>query len=69
MTDITDTAHREYLGDGVYASHDGFHIWLQVEREDGSMARVALEPEVFQALVDYRRRLVEALNSKAGRPA
>ena len=60
MTEITSVAHKEYIGDGVHASHDGFNIWLQTEREDGSVARIALEPEVFHALVGYQKRLVKA---------
>jgi hypothetical protein len=41
-----------YIGDGVYASFDGWHIWLEVEREDGTH-KIALEPEVFSELVRY----------------
>ena len=33
-----------YLGDGVYASFDGYQIWLKTERETGWHA-VALEPQ------------------------
>lgn len=43
----------EYIGDGVYASHDGWHIWLRTLE---GMA-VALEPEVFQELNRYVGRL------------
>lgn len=42
---------RAYLGDGVYAKFDGFHIWLWTLSGD----RVALEPEVLTALDTYRR--------------
>lgn len=38
-----------YLGDGVYASFDGLHIWLKTER-DGITHEIALDPEVFDAL-------------------
>lgn len=41
-----------YLGDGVYASFDGYQIWLRVER-DGRHERIALEPETYASLVDY----------------
>lgn len=26
---------KEYIGDGVYASFDGFHFWLSTERLTG----------------------------------
>lgn len=51
--------HADYLGDAVYASFDGYHIWLTTG--DGNDQRIALEPSVFRALVEYevqlRRRL------------
>lgn len=47
--------HAEYLGDAVYASFDGYHIWLTTG--DGNDQRVALEPSVFRALVEYEARL------------
>lgn len=40
-----------YLGDGVYASFDGYHIWLAVNHHTNKV--VALEPEVFKSLVRY----------------
>lgn len=42
----------DYLGDGVFATFDGWHIVLTVER-DGRDERVYLGPEVYQALVRY----------------
>lgn len=47
--------HAEYLGDAVYASFDGYHIWLTTC--DGNDQRIALEPDVFRALVEYEARL------------
>jgi len=49
----TDVIPREpvperYIGDGVYASFDGFHIWLRTSTE-----RIALEDSVYVALVEY----------------
>ena len=40
---------KVYIGDGVYASHDGYHIWLTTER-DGGEHSIALEPPVLDAL-------------------
>lgn len=48
--------HDEYLGDGVYASTDGYHIWLDLRGQDTTI-RIALEPSVFQALVAYEAKL------------
>lgn len=47
---------EEYLGDGLYASFDGYHIWLRAPRENGDH-EVALEPPVWAALVRYADRL------------
>ena len=54
--------HDEYLGDGVYASFDGYQIWLRTEREAGWHV-IALEPPVWTALEGYMRRLRERLAS------
>jgi hypothetical protein len=45
----------EYLGDGVYASFDGYQIWLAANDPQNKV--VALEPEVFAALVAYAEEL------------
>lgn len=45
-----------YLGDGVYASFDGYQIWLRAERENG-WHRIALEPPVVTALVAYADKI------------
>ena len=57
-----------YLGDGVYAKFDGYHIWLTTgshEERDATNA-IALEPAVFEALVEYRRQLIVSLKKEAG---
>ena len=46
--------NNTYLGDGVYASFDGFHIWLAVH--DHTNKVVALEPSVVNALLGYALR-------------
>jgi hypothetical protein len=45
---------ERYLGDGVYATFDGWFVWLTVDR-NGVKERVALEPEVYAALRRYAR--------------
>ena len=44
-----------YLGDGVYASFDGYHIVLDLRGQDDT-TKIALEPEVLNALVKYADR-------------
>jgi len=49
-----------YLGDAVYASHDGFQIKLRTG--DGRNQVVYLDPDVYRALVRYETAIrVEAM--------
>ena len=50
-----------YLGDGVYASCDGYQIWLRTPR-DGGWHEIAMEPEVLTAFDEYREKLRDALS-------
>ena len=47
--------NKEYLGDGVYASTDGYDICLTTE--DGLRVHdtIVLEPVVFSALIAYAK--------------
>lgn len=47
---------EEYLGDGVYASFDGYHIFLDLRAQGPD--RIALEPPVLDKLLEYRERMV-----------
>lgn len=47
-----------YLGDGVYVSFDGYQIWLDT-RAQFPVNRIALEPEVYAALLRYVEKLHE----------
>lgn len=49
--------HQQYLGDGVYASFDGFQIWLAANHHTNDV--IALEPHVVQALFQYGKWLSE----------
>ena len=40
-----------YIGDGVEASFDGYHIWLKTV--DGNDNKVALEPAVVTKFLKY----------------
>lgn len=41
---------HEYLGDGVYATHDGEQVWLRTLEG----ARIALDRHALDALQGYR---------------
>ena len=50
----------DYLGDGVYASFDGFGLTLDLRGQDDT-TRIVLEPQVFDALVRYKARVSKVL--------
>jgi hypothetical protein len=50
-----------YLGDGLYASFDGYQITLRAQRENGDHF-VALEPLVLEAFFHYVESLKEDMN-------
>ena len=54
--DAPPTDERTYLGDGLYATFDGFQIWLIADRF-GQKHEVALEGATFAALLAFARRL------------
>lgn len=54
-TDFGPRVEESYLGDAVYASHDSYQIWLRTG--DGNDQRIALEPSVLRALVEYAKRI------------
>jgi sulfur transfer complex TusBCD TusB component (DsrH family) len=49
--------HETYLGDGVYASFDGYQIWLAINHHENKV--VALEPSVLARLWQYAETLKE----------
>lgn len=54
---ITKGEHDpDYIGDGVYVSHDGYHVWLET-LGGGPHHQIGLEPAVFNALIKYRERV------------
>lgn len=59
-------SHETYLGDGVYASFDGYQIWLHLGRHD-SQPLIGLDDQTFASLIAYRDRLVAEFRSKADR--
>jgi hypothetical protein len=49
----------QYIGDGLYASFDGYHIWIRSCNGVEILNEVALEPHVFDHLVEYRSYIQE----------
>jgi hypothetical protein len=47
--------YRDYLGDSVYASYDGYQIWLSLDTVDNEL--IALEPAVLKRLWEYVERV------------
>ncbi len=58
---------QEYLGDGVYASYDGYQIWLAANHHENKV--IAIEPQVMLALVRYaekiKRIIIESQKTQA----
>lgn len=51
-----------YLGDGVYAAFDGYHVVLSLPMQSPNPDNaIYLEPEVLAALDEYRTRIMAAL--------
>ena len=44
---------KEYLGDGLYADYDGYHIVLTAENSVQVLETVYLDPDVWRALKAY----------------
>lgn len=51
----------EYLGDGVYATFDGYQVWLHTERDVNVWHTIAIEPKTFERLVEYRAKVHRTL--------
>lgn len=55
---------KMYLGDSVYVDYDGYMLQLTTENNmRGPSNTIYLEPRVYEALLDYVRRLKETTQS------
>jgi hypothetical protein len=52
-----------YLGDGLYASFDGFMFKLRAPRSDGDHW-VGLEPDILRAFDDFRKRIEDKYSAQ-----
>lgn len=48
---------KAYLGDGAYVDFDGYALVLTAENGIEVTDQIVLEPEVYEALVQYVKRL------------
>lgn len=63
MGEIADTKenYKKYLGDGTYVEFNGYHIVLTTSNGITNINTIALEPDVFEALVKYEKQLTDIL--------
>lgn len=50
---------KEYLGDGLYITFDGFGWWITSENGVDVLNRIYLEPNVYEALKSYHDRTLD----------
>jgi hypothetical protein len=55
---------KTYLGDGLYADFDGYHVVLTAENGIRATNTVYLDPQVLQAFSEYLKSLREAFENK-----
>lgn len=66
---------KMYLGDAVYASFDGYHIWLKTSNGYQTTNAIALEPGVLNTFDMFRKQLQtpepqpQLLCDQCGQPA
>jgi hypothetical protein len=44
-----------YLGDGVYVSQDGYHVWLYTDNGIRVSNKIALDARVLEAFDEWRK--------------
>jgi len=57
---------KQYLGDGVYAVHDGYGLWLTAEDGEQATDAIYLEPGVLDSLNAWIKHLIEEAKAAAG---
>jgi len=56
--------YKRYLGDGAYIEFDGYHMVLTTSNGITNTNTIALEPEVFAALIEYEKQLSDVLKAE-----
>lgn len=59
MIEPNEGHKKQYIGDGVYASYDGWYVVLETEREHG-IETVYLDAETYEALPRYVANVTKA---------
>jgi hypothetical protein len=59
---------EDYLGDGVYATFDGYDLTLDLRGQDDT-TRIVLEPQVLEALLRFHSRAARIILQAAVPPA
>ena len=57
-----------YLGDGVYASFDGYHIVLDLRGQD-NFTKIHMEPQVLEALERFRLSIKKVFDDMVKGPS
>lgn len=47
---------KEYLGDGVYATFDGYMLTLTTENGLDTLNTIYIEPAVWRSLLEFKER-------------
>lgn len=59
---MTNKKFERYLGDGVYAEYDGYHIVLKTSDGITTKNTIFLDDSVFNALIEYKKFIEETFN-------
>lgn len=49
--------NRTYIGDGVYAGHDSYQIWLVCSNGESDYNPIALDRGTFASLIHYAAKI------------
>lgn len=60
-------AVRTYLGDGVYAEHENGLIWIYTSNGIVESPRIALDDEVIEQLLIFRKKMADRLSEVSER--
>ncbi len=55
---------KQYLGDGVYAAHDGYGVWLTAEDGWRATDGIYIEPPVLSSLLMWIEKLKQEQKQK-----
>jgi len=59
-----ETKLKTYLGDGIHADYDGYHIRLYTDNSFGANNKIALRLSTYAALVQFNKRIEQMIKKK-----